>query len=129
MAASDPKKGGLLESARRVGHSFTALLANRLQLFAIELQEEKYRALQAAMWLIAGLALLFLGLAMGVGAVGILVFTQWGIPGLCGLTVLLLALGGSVLVVMWNRLKSAERPFAGTLRELKKDCEWLQRKS
>lgn len=128
MATSDPKAGGIIESVRRVGHSFVALVQNRLQLFSVELQEEKYRAVQVLLWLAGGVILLFLGMAMGVGALGILVYTQWGIPGLAGLTLLLLLLGAIVIAVLWNRLKTSEPPFAGTLRELKKDSEWLQRK-
>ena len=128
MASSDPKAGGMIASVRRVGHSLVALLQNRLELFSVELQQEKFRAVQVVLWLVAGGALVFLGLAMGVGAVGIFVYTRWGIAGLAGLTALLLALGGIVLAGLWNRLKTGERPFAGTIQELKKDSEWLQRK-
>ena len=49
-----------------------------------------------------------------------------GIEG--GFNILLLA-GVIVIAILWNRLKSSEPPFAGTIRELKKDGEWLQRKS
>jgi uncharacterized membrane protein YqjE len=128
MSAKDPKAGGLMESLRRVGHSLVALLQNRLQLFSVELQEEKFRALQAVLWLAGGVILIFLGLAMGVGATGVLVYTRWGVPGLAGLTVILVLLGLVVLAVMWNRLKSSEPPFSGTIKELKKDCEWLQKR-
>jgi uncharacterized membrane protein YqjE len=118
----------LIQSVRRVGQSFLALLQNRLELLSVELQQEKFRAMQAVLWLAAGVALVFLGMAMAVGTVGILVYTQWGIAGLIGLTVLLLVLGGGVLAGVWNRLKSSELPFSGTIQELKKDTEWLQRK-
>jgi uncharacterized membrane protein YqjE len=128
MATSEPKVGGIIESVRRVGHSLIALLQNRLQLFSVELQEEKYRAIQAALWLAVGGMLIFLGLAMGIGALGILVYTNWGVGGLAGLTALLLVAGAIVIAVLWSRLKSSETPFAGTIRELKKDSEWLQRK-
>jgi uncharacterized membrane protein YqjE len=128
MATSEPKAGGIIESVRRVGHSLIALLQNRLQLFSVELQEEKYRAIQAVLWLAVGGMLIFLGLAMGVGALGILVYTKWGVGGLGALTALLLVAGAIVIAVLWGRLKSSETPFAGTIRELKKDSEWLQRK-
>lgn len=128
MATSEAKTGGLIGSARRVGQSALALLQNRLQLFSVELQEEKFRAIQTLLWLAIGIILVFLGLAMGVGAVAVYVYTHWDIAGLAILTVLLLLLGAIVLGAMWNRLKTTERPFAGTIRELKKDCEWIQRK-
>jgi uncharacterized membrane protein YqjE len=128
MPSAEPKAGGLIDSVKRVGESALALLHNRLQLFSVELQEEKYRVLQALLWLSAGIILLFLGLAMGVSTVGVLVYHQWGAAGLAGLTVLLILIGAAVLAVMWNRLKSSETPFSGTLRELKKDGEWLRGK-
>lgn len=128
MASSETKSGGIIDSVKRVGESALALLHNRLQLFSVELQEEKYRVLQAVLWLSAGVILVFLGLAMGVGTVAMLVYGQWGVPGLAGLTILLLAVGAIVLAVMWNRVKSRGTPFSGTLQELKKDTEWLQRK-
>lgn len=128
MASSEPKAGGIIDSVKRVGESALALLHNRLQLFSVELQEEKHRALQAVLWLCAGVILVFLGLAMGVGTLAMLVYGQWGVPGLAGLTILLLAVGAIVLAVMWNRVKTCGTPFSGTLQELKKDSEWLQRK-
>ena len=128
MATSDPKSGGFIDAVRGVGQSALALLQNRLQLFSVELQEEKLRVAQALLWLGSGVILLFLGLAMGIGTVGILVYERWGVVGLGGLTALLLVVGGIVLAVMWNRLKSSEAPFSGTLKELRKDSEWLQRK-
>jgi len=128
MAASEPKPGGMIDSAKRVGESALALLQNRLQLFAVELQEEKYRAIQALIWLLIALTLIFLGVAMGVGTLAVLVWIQWGVPGLASLTLLLLAGGAVVLAIMWNRLKSAGTPFSGTIQELKKDGEWLRGK-
>lgn len=128
MASSEPKSGGFIDSVKRVGESTLALLHNRLQLFSVELQEEKYRLLQALLWLSSGVILIFLGLAMGVATLAMLVYCQWGVPGLAGLTVLLLIIGAVVLAVMWNRLKSSGTPFSATLQELKKDGEWLQRK-
>jgi len=129
MASSEPKPSGLIESVKRVGESILALLHNRLQLFSVELQEEKYRALQALLWLSAGLALLFLGIAMAVGTVAVLVWSHWGVAGLAALTLLLLAAAAIVLNLMWKRLKANGMPFSGTLQELKKDGEWLHRKS
>ena len=129
MASSEPKAGGIIDSLKQVGQTALALLHNRLQLFSVELQEEKFRAIQAVLWLSAGLILVFLGLAMGVATVALIVWKNWGAAGLAGLTLVLLAIGATVLAAMWNRLKSAGPPFSGTLQELKKDSEWLRRKN
>lgn len=128
MASTEPKSGGIIDSLKQVGESALALVHNRLQLFSVELQEEKYRAIQSLLWLCAGVVLVGLGLAIGVGTVAMLVWVQWGVAGLAGLTLVLLVAGSVVLGVMWNRLKSGAAPFSATLRELKKDGEWLRRK-
>lgn len=128
MAASEPKPGGIIDSVRRVGETALALLHTRLRLLSVELQEEKYRAIQALLWLCGGVILVFLGLALGVATLALLTYCQWGIPGLAGLALLVLVVGVIVLAVMWNRFKSGGLPFAGTLEELRKDGEWLRRK-
>jgi len=129
MPSFEPKSPGIIDSVKRVGETALALLHNRLQLFSVELQEEKYRVLQGLLWLSTGVILIFLGLAMGVATVAVLVHGQWGVVGLAGLTALLVIIGAIVLAVMWNRLKSSGTPFSGTLQELRKDSEWLQRKN
>jgi uncharacterized membrane protein YqjE len=129
MSSSEPKHAGIIDSVKRVGESALALLHNRLQLFSVELQEEKLRFIQALVWLCAGVILVFLGLAIGVGAVDMLVYEKWRVAGLADLTVLLLIIGAILLGVMWNRLKSNGPPFSGTIQELKKDGEWIQRKN
>jgi len=129
MSDHQPKPGGgMLHSLKQAGDNLLALLQNRIELFAVELQEEKYRALQAVLWLSVGVILLFLGLALAVGTLALWTWHCWGFPGLCGLTGLLLVAGALVLGVMWKRLSSTATPFSGTLEELKKDREWLQRK-
>ena len=128
MASSEPKPGGVIDAVKRVGEYILALLHNRLQLFSVELQEEKYRVLQAVLWLCGGVLLVSLGLAVGVCLIALLVYGQWGVGGLVALTILLLAAGAVVLAVMWNRMRSGGLPFSATLQELKKDKEWLRAK-
>ena len=129
MSSSEPKSAGIIDSVKRVGESALALLHNRLQLFSVELQEEKYRVIQAVLWLCAGVILIFLGLSIGVATIAMLAYQKWSLAGLAGLTTLLLIIGAIVLAVMWNRLKSSVTPFSGTLQELKKDSEWVHPKN
>jgi uncharacterized membrane protein YqjE len=128
MATTEPKSGGLLDAVRRLGDAVLGLLHNRLQLFAVELQEEKYRFLQALLWLTGGLVLLALGLTLAVGAVAVLVHRAWGVAGLAVLAVVFLLAGAGTLAVMWNRFKSSGMPFSSTVEELKKDSQWLRGK-
>jgi len=63
MDKPQPKTSGWFELVRRIGESVAALMRNRLELFTVELQEEKLRWLELLLWL---------GLAMAIGAAGIL---------------------------------------------------------
>lgn len=111
---------------KRLAASLLGLLHNRLQLFSVELQEEKYRLIQALLWLVGGVVFVFLGLALGVGAVALAVHREWGVAGLLVFAFVLLLAGALLLATMWNRLKSGGTPFSATIEELKKDSQWLQ---
>jgi uncharacterized membrane protein YqjE len=128
MESSQPKTGGVVEALKRAGDSALALLQNRLQLFVVELQEEKYRLLQSMLWLALGAMLIFLGLTVGLGALIVWVWDTLGWLGLIGICVLMLIAGALVVSTTWKRMKSAGTPFSGTVAELRKDREWLQRK-
>jgi uncharacterized membrane protein YqjE len=129
MDPSQPKPGGLVDAIRRIGDTALALIQNRLQLFAVEVQEEKYRLLQAIGGLLLGVMLIFLGMVVGMGALAYWVWQVVGVLGVLGLCLLLLLAGVAVIAAMWNRIKSAGTPFSGSIGELKKDREWLQRKN
>jgi uncharacterized membrane protein YqjE len=120
--------GGVVEALKRAGETALALLQNRLQLFAVELQEEKYRLLQSMLWLAMGAMLIFLGLTVGLGALIVWVWKTTGVLGLIGICILMLIAGAVVVSITWKRMKSAGTPFSGTVAELRKDREWLQQK-
>ncbi len=118
----------MVEALKRAGETALALLQNRLQLFAVELQEEKYRLLQSMLWLAMGAMLIFLGLTVGLGALIVWVWKTTGVLGLIGICILMLIAGAVVVSITWKRMKSAGTPFSGTVAELRKDREWLQQK-
>jgi uncharacterized membrane protein YqjE len=68
---SEADAGGIVESIRRLGNSLTGLLHTRTKLFAVELQEEKLRAIRLMVWAamaitlgVAGLLVAIVGLAL-----------------------------------------------------------------
>ena len=116
---------GPSSSSRRLGAAFLGLLHSHVELFGIELQEQKSRTL--SLFLFAGLALVF-ALLLLVGLSALVLILLWdtyrlaGIIGLCvfySLAALLCAL----------RLKAAifdeSSPFNATLEELANDRERL----
>lgn len=117
---------GLLASLRRMGTTLLATLQTRLELFTLELEEEKDRLLLlllgAAIACFFGfLAVIFLTLAVVAAcpaAVRPYVLGGFGLLYLAGASGLALALR--------KRWRDRPRPFAATLEEVKKDVEALR---
>jgi uncharacterized membrane protein YqjE len=121
---SDDKSNGLLGKWKRVGGLTVATVQNRIELFAVECQEEKCRLVQA---------LLLTAAAIATGAVTfmlvtitvLLVFWENGrLPALCVLSALF-ALATFLLLRGLNKMRMSEPGYRGTLGELKKDCACL----
>jgi uncharacterized membrane protein YqjE len=101
--------GGLLTTGKRIARSIGDLVQTRLELFLVELKEERFRVLDALV-------------LMGLGAV-------------CGLMVLVLILAmlyglgaGAAFWTLRQRLRNWNA-FAATLEEMKKDRECLDKQS
>jgi len=127
MSASPPNPGGWLESLRRMGDSFLALTRNRLELFTVELQEEKLRLLNLLIWITLAAALGFAGVFILVIA---LAFWLWAVAGYLGLIALALAaLAAAVGIVFGirNKLQTSPAPFAQTVAEFRKDGGCLRK--
>ncbi|NBA96828.1 phage holin family protein [Pseudomonas sp. R5(2019)] len=116
---------GTSSSTRRLGAAFLGLLHSHVELFGIELQEQKARTL--SLLLFAGLALVF-ALLLLIGLSALLLILVWdsyrlaGIIGLCSFYTL-------AAVFCGVRLKAAifdeSSPFEATLHELANDRERL----
>ncbi|NWA00049.1 phage holin family protein [Pseudomonas gingeri] len=122
--ASD-EAGSTRSSTRRLGAAFLGLLHSHVELFGIELQEQKARTV--SLLLFAGLALVF-ALLLLIGLSALVLILVWdtyrltGIIGLCAFYTLAALFCGL-------RLKSAifdeSSPFNATLEELANDRERL----
>jgi len=122
---SGPPPADHTSSPRRLGAAFLGLLHSHVELFGIELQEQKSRTL--SLLLFAGLALVF-ALLLLTGLSALLLIVLWdsyrlaGIIGLCIFYTL-------ACVFCGLRLKAAifdeSSPFSATLEELANDRERL----
>jgi len=123
MAETETNTGNTFGSFRKIGGIVAAVLQNRADLLAVELQEEKYRLVEV---------LILVGIALALGMMALFVFTGVIIFALpeayrlwvaCGLGVIYL-LG---IVVLWSRIKKVltEQPFPETINQVKKDWECL----
>ena len=127
MDGSQNKAGGWLNSLRRMSDSLMGLAHSRLELFALELQEEKLRALKAVVWLAFALILGGAGLLVALGALAFFLWDIGGYYGVCGLALVLLAAGAGVLRAIRHKILNGPPPFAGTIDEFRKDRECLRR--
>lgn len=112
-------------SSRRLGAAILGLLHGHVELFGIELQEQKARTLN--LLLFAGLALVFALLLLTAlsALLLVLLWDSYRLAGIIGLCVFY----GLAAVFCAVRLKAAvhdeSSPFSGTLEELAKDRERL----
>jgi len=121
MDENERTTGGWLNSLRRTGDTLLGLAQNRFELFAVELQEEKLRALNVLVWLVVALALIVAGVLVGLGALALYLWHVAAYYGLIGLAVVSLAAGAGVLWAIRHRIRNGPTPFAKTVDEFKKD--------
>ncbi len=128
MDNSGASTAGLTERLRRVGDAVLALGHNRLRLFALEWQEERFRLLDWVAWLAAAVVVAGVGLAMVMAALALLAWQAGRLTGLMVLGAGLLVIAGILYWQLRRRLRNSPPPFAGTLAEFDKDRRWLQGK-
>ncbi len=116
---------GILGSLRRFGETVVAIVHNRLELAALELQEEKSRAISMLIW---AAVLIFFGFMMMVALTLTVIFVFWEhrtlVAGVFAGFYLLAAL--VAFLAMRKNLKNPPIPFAETISQFKKDREWFE---
>ncbi len=126
MTEDTPKTGGWFASLRRIGESILALLRGRLELFTVELQEEKLRLVNLLIWLGVALALGTAGLLVGVAALAIWLWHAAGYAGLIALAAVTLAIAAIIVANLRRKIQTGPPPFAQTVAEFRKDGECLR---
>ena len=121
MEARAPGSSGLLGSLRGFADGLLGSLHERIQLFAVELQEEKFRLIQILIWvsclvLLATLALVFASFAL------VVIFWDTARVTVVVSLAAVYSLGLVGLAVAFrNYLKRQPKPFAATISELQED--------
>jgi uncharacterized membrane protein YqjE len=121
-----PGSGGFAESVRRLGTSLLDLLQTRSELFAVELQEEKTRALRVVVWIAAAIAVGMSGLLIAMGALALWAWDAAGYWGLIGLAVGALGAAALILRGVHRNMTNGPSPFAATVAEFRKDAACLR---
>jgi uncharacterized membrane protein YqjE len=120
---AEPESGGWLATLRRLRDSALGLARTRLELFALELQEEKLRTINVFAWVAAALTLGAAGLLALIGTLALFVWRTAGYAGLAGLGVLLLAAAVAIFWRVRRAVLEGPPPFSATIAEFQKDLQ------
>ena len=126
MENSSPASTGIMGSLRTLGDGLIASVQDRLELFSVELQEEKFRLIQTFLWISAAV---FTGMMAVMFASLTLVYLFWESARLAvlgGLTVLYAAALIAIIIAFRRYLARQPSPFAVTLHEIKDDRACIQ---
>jgi uncharacterized membrane protein YqjE len=124
-----PPSGGMFASLRRLLETSLAIAQSRFDLFVVELKEERCRVIEILILVCATIFLASMAVTMVTFTI---VFLFWDSARnfvLVGFSVLYIGAAGFGYWLLRKRLKEGELPFADSLRELKKDGEWLKSQS
>jgi uncharacterized membrane protein YqjE len=124
---AEPDQSGLFHSLRRLPVILASVLRNRLELLAVEWQEERLQLFGTLLLLGAILAFSVLALAMLTIVILIGVGPGHRLAAAGVLTGIYVAGALIATAVLRKRLRNWSA-FDATRRELEKDCEWLEHK-
>lgn len=126
MPEREPASAGFLDSLRGLGANLLGTVHDRVQLFTVELHEERLRLVQILFWIGA---IAFAGVMAMTFVSLTLVYLFWEsarlavLGGLAGFYVL--AFGG-IAFAFRKYLARQPRPFDATLQELREDRACMQ---
>lgn len=129
MSDESSQTRGVLGAAGSFVASVIGLVKNRLELFSLELKEEKLRLVQLIIW---SAATVFAALMALVSASFAVVYAFWStalLQALLGLTLFYLVVFGAVLWRLRRCFTGQPKPFASTLAEFEKDHSCIPPKS
>jgi uncharacterized membrane protein YqjE len=112
---------GLLGSLRSLGDDLLASVQDRIELFAIELQQEKLHLIRTLIWVSA---IIFTGVIVVIFGSLTLIYFFWDSARLTALATLtgFYAVAFGVMIILFRRsIARRPSPFAATLQELCED--------
>ena len=121
METAPPRPAGFLDSFRALGDGLLATVHDRIELFSVELQEEKFRLVQTFFWISAAI---FTGMMAITFASLTLVYLFWDsarLTVLGGLAFLYTGVLVAIIVAFRRYLARQPNPFAATLNEIGED--------
>jgi len=121
METTAPSSAGFIDSFRLLGDTLLTTVQDRLELFSVELQEEKFRLILTFIWISAAV---FTGMMAIVFASLTVVYLFWESARLAvlgGLTVLYVSALVIIIVSFRRFIARQPSPFSATRQEIGKD--------
>jgi uncharacterized membrane protein YqjE len=112
---------GFMDSLRLLGDGLAGSLQDRLELFSVELQEEKFRLIKTFVWICAVVFTAMMTLAFASLTVVYFFWASARLAVLGGLTVLYAAALVAIILALRRYLARQPKPFAATLQEIGED--------
>jgi uncharacterized membrane protein YqjE len=129
MATAAPRSAGFIASFRAFGDSLLAAVQNRIEIFTVELQEEKFRLIQTCIWISAAV---FAGMMTITFASLVVVYAFWESARLAvlgGLTAVYAGALVAIIVALRRFLARQPKPFATTLHVIGDDRACIRKES
>jgi uncharacterized membrane protein YqjE len=126
MSEREPASAGFLDSLRGLGANLLGTVHDRIQLFTVELHEERMRLIQVLLWIGA---IAFAGVMAMTFVSLTLVYLFWETARLAvlgGLAVFYVAALVGTAFAFKRYLARQPRPFDATLQELREDRACMQ---
>lgn len=112
---------GFMDSLRSLGDGLAGSLHDRLELFSVELQEEKFRLIKTFVWICAAVFTAMMTLAFASLTVVYFFWASARLAVLGGLTAFYAAALVAIMVALRRFLARQPKPFAATLQEITED--------
>ena len=123
--ASGDSSAGIVRSLRNLAATLVALLRDRFELLATEIEEERVRLLDLLFWAAGALFFLAVGVLLLVVLLVAVFWDTHRISAIVVLAGLFLAAGAGMAVGVRNRMYAKPRIFSASLDELARDKDRL----
>lgn len=117
---------GLLDSARRLLGTLTAIVSTRLELLANEIHEERLRLTQMLFFALAALFCFGMGLLLITVFIVVLFWNDHRLAVLGGLSLVFFSAGVSLAISLRSKAQAKPKLFSASLGELAKDRAHLE---
>ncbi len=128
MSETQQTEGGLLGSLKQMLQTASQLLENRVELFLLELKEERLRLVAALLLALAGGVCALMTLVLLTFTIVVVFWDEYRIPALVLLSVAYAAGAVGAFVSLRRRLRRWQA-FAASLEQIKKDRACLETKN